>query len=313
MAKEITSRYGITRIPYVKKVSGILDFYKFCRQNLYYPQHYAGHYYTPVISLPDIEKRQKQIFKRNCQLRGIDLNEQKQFLLLEEFKNYYAALPFSSQEQADFRYYYENEYFGYSDAIHLYSILRHFRPKQIIEVGSGFSSAVMMDVNDHFFGKTISLSFIEPYPDRLKSLLKPDDSIVLFEKPIQEVDLEEFKKLQENDILFIDSTHIVKTGGDVNFIIFEILPILNKGVLIHFHDIQYPFEYPIEWVLKFKRSWNENYFLRAFLMYNQAYEIISFDSYLESRYTDWYKEHMPLCLKNEGGSLWLRKTVEAEP
>lgn len=313
MEKEKSFKSRIGRIPYVKKVAGILDFYKFCRQNLYYPHYYPGHFYTPVISLPDIRRRQQQIFEKKRNLRGIDLNDDKQLSLLNEFKQYYKELPFSPQQQEGFRYYYENEYFGYSDAIHLYAVMRHFKPKQILEAGSGFSSALMMDVNDHFFRKEISLNFIEPYPERLKSLKKPDDSLVLWEKPIQEVDPDEFKKLRENDILFIDSTHIVKTGGDVNFILFEILPILHKGVLIHFHDIQYPFEYPAEWVLKYKRSWNENYFLRAFLMHNKAYEIISFDSYLESRYTDWYKAHMPLCLNNEGGSLWLRKMAAPEP
>lgn len=313
MESETKFRQNISKIPYVKKISGILDFYRHCRQNLYYPHYYPGHFYTPVISVDDLEKRQKNIFKRSCRLRGIDLNEDKQFSLLQEFKKYYADLPFSKKKQEGFRYYYENEYFGYSDAIHLYGIMRHFKPKQIIEVGSGFSSALMMDVNDHFFNREIGLTFIEPYPDRLNSLQKPEDSPVLIDAPIQEVDPEEFKKLQKNDILFIDSTHIVKTGGDVNYILFEILPILNKGVLIHFHDIQYPFEYPIEWVLKFKRSWNENYFLRAFLMNNQAYEIISFDSYLESRFTAWYQENMPLCLQNEGGSIWLSKNIDAEP
>jgi predicted O-methyltransferase YrrM len=269
---------SFSNIPYIQKANGIIDFYKFCRQNLNYPSHYPGHFYTPVISLDDVQKRQQKIFIKNCILKGIDLNEQKQLALLEEFKKYYAELPFSNSPQQGFRYYYENEYFGHSDAIHLYSVMRHFKPRQIIEVGSGFSSCLMMDVNDHFFNKEISLTFIEPYPERLNTLKRKDDSFNLIQKPIQEVDPEIFKTLRKNDILFIDSTHIVKTGSDVNYILFEILPILHKGVLIHFHDIQYPFEYPIEWVLKFKRSWNENYFLRAFLMHNKAYEIISFDS-----------------------------------
>lgn len=311
--KESTDRKPISRIPYINRISGILDFYKYCRENTYFPVHYPGHFYTPVISIRDIRKWEKKIFNPKCRLRGIDLNEERQFSLLQELKKYYADLPFSDEEQNGFRYYYNNEYFGHSDAIHLYSIMRHFRPKGIIEIGSGYSSAVMMDVNDYFFNQEIALSFVEPYPDRLNSLKRMDDKLVLFEVPVQEVEPGEFKKLQENDILFVDSTHIVKTGGDVNYILFEILPILNKGVLIHFHDIQYPFEYPAEWVLKLKRSWNESYFLRAFLMHNQAYEIISFDSFLESLYPDWYRENMPLCLKNDGGSLWLRKTVEAEP
>jgi hypothetical protein len=90
--------------------------------------------------------------------------------------------------------------------------------------------------------------------------------------------------------------------------IFEILPILNKGVKIHIHDVFYPFEYPEKWVIDDKKNWNEIYFVRSFLMYNDFFKIILFNTYLELKYGDWFKEHMPLCLQNPGGSLWLEKT-----
>jgi hypothetical protein len=118
-----------------------------------------------------------------------------------------------------------------------------------------------------------------------------------------------FDQLNENDILFIDSTHVSKTNSDVNKILFEILPRLKRGVLIHFHDIFYPFEYPKEWVLQWNGfGWNEDYILKAFLMYNNQFKIVMFNTFLEHFHKEWFKENMPLCLENEGGSIWLQKT-----
>ena len=114
-----------------------------------------------------------------------------------------------------------------------------------------------------------------------------------------------FDELAENDILFIDSTHVSKTGSDVNYILFEILPRLKPGVFIHFHDVFYPFEYPREWVFG-GFNWNENYLLHAFLMYNETFEIKIFADYLHVHHKEIFKE-MPLCYKNTGGNLWLQK------
>jgi hypothetical protein len=121
----------------------------------------------------------------------------------------------------------------------------------------------------------------------------------------QEVNIETFEKLNPGDFLFVDSTHVVKTGSDVNYIIFEILPKLKSGVIIHFHDIFYPFEYPKDWVFM-GRNWNEDYFLKAFLMYNKDFEIMLFSHYLHNQHKEVFNK-MPLCDKNHGGNLWLMK------
>jgi hypothetical protein len=121
------------------------------------------------------------------------------------------------------------------------------------------------------------------------------------------VDASIFKALGQNDILFVDSTHVSKTGSDVNRILFEILPSLNRGVIIHFHDIFYPFEYPKEWVLDWAGfGWNEIYILRAFLTNNPNYTILLFNTFLEHFHKEWFLQHMPLCLRNTGGSLWIK-------
>jgi predicted O-methyltransferase YrrM len=268
-----------------------------------------GHFYSPIVSVDDIKERQDKIWKHEKfdGVGGVYLNVEGQKKLLQQFEPYYEQIPFTEHKDNKNRYYFENDFYSYTDAIVLYSMIRHYRPKQIIEVGSGFSSAVMLDTNEYFFGNSIQLTFIEPYTDRLRSLLKKQDYnfTQIIEKKVQEVEVETFKKLNAGDILFIDSSHVCKTGSDVNYIFFEILPALNSGVFIHFHDIFYPFEYPKEWVFM-GRNWNEDYLLRAFLMYNSAFEIKIFSHYLHKLHSEVFK-NMPLCYKNSGGNLWLMK------
>lgn len=276
--------------------------------NVYVP---PGHYYSPIVDKNSIIHRKDELFDiKNKYINGIDLQEDKQISLLNQLKDLYLTIPFQENKSEKFRYYYENAFYCHSDGIFLHSMMRHFKPKRIIEVGSGFSSALMLDTNELFCENDIDLTFIEPYPDRLNSLLLPKDKerTKVIVKDLQDVPLTIFSALQENDILFIDSTHVSKTGSDVNHIIFNILPSLNKGVLIHFHDIFYPFEYPESWVLGWTGfGWNENYILKSFLMYNDKFEIVIFNTFLEAFHKPWFKENMPICLKNEGGSIWIRK------
>ena len=148
------------------------------------------------------------------------------------------------------RYFFENPTYSYSDAICLYGMIRHVRPRRIIEVGSGYSSCVMLDTNELFFDNRIECTFIDPYPERLQSLIRKDDHarIAIVPKRVQDVAPRRFHEQAANDILFIDSTHVAKIGSDVNHIIGNILPVLRPGVYVHFHDIFYPFEYPLEWL-----------------------------------------------------------------
>lgn len=166
----------------------------------------------------------------------------------------------------------------------------------------------MLDTNENYFKNKIQLLFIEPYPDLLFSLIKPTDyiKIKLLKNKLQEVNHKIFKSLKENDILFIDSTHVSKFNSDVNNIFFKILPILNKGVIIHFHDIFYPFEYPFTW-LKEGIFWNEIYLLKAFLQFNKTFKILFFNDYLYYKYKNYLLNNLPLYEKNSGGSLYIQK------
>lgn len=267
-----------------------------------------GHFYSPIPNLDEVGKIEHVFEKIPKEIPGILLNEQKQLELLKEFKIYYNELPFCPEKKNNLRYFFENPSYSYSDAIFLYCMIRHFKPKRVIEVGSGYSSCVILDTSNIFFEGAIEIKFIEPYPQLLSSLLMDNDQekVKIIEKKLQDIELDEFKLLQKNDILFIDSTHVSKVGSDVNRVFFEILPILQDGVLVHFHDIFYPFEYPQDWILE-GRAWNEAYLLRAFLQYNSSFHIVLMNTFLEFFHERIFQEEMPLCLKNPGASIWIRK------
>lgn len=268
-----------------------------------------GHFYSPIPSLDEVRRDAERIFRIPDALPGIELNVEEQLRFFESFAGSYKELPFGPEKQQGLRYYFENSNYGYSDAICLYGMIRHLAPQRIIEVGSGYSSCVMLDTNELFFDNSIACTFIEPNPALLLSLIKSEDKarIELIPDAIQKVNPEIFSALEAGDILFIDSTHVSKAGSDVNHILFEILPCLSSGVLIHFHDIFYPFEYPQAWICELGLYWNEGYLLRAFLQYNSAFRIVFFNTYLEQFFEERFAKRMPLCLKNRGGSLWLRK------
>ena len=271
-----------------------------------------GHFYSPIPSLDEVKKNEKRIFGPiPRKIPGIDLREDEQLALLKAMIPYYEELPFLPHKTKGLRYFFENHGYSYSDAIYLYCMIRHLKPKRIIEVGSGHSSCVTLDTNELFFKNEISITLIEPYPDLALSLIKEEDKshIQWIRSNLQDVDLSEFSTLQANDILFIDSTHVVKVDSDVNHIFSRILPSLVRGVHIHFHDIFYPFEYPKEWIFE-NKAWNEIYMLRAFLEYNSAFRIVAFNTFMEYFHEEFFNEKMPLCLKNPGGSIWLEKICD---
>lgn len=270
-----------------------------------------GHFYSPIPNLLDIKKVRDSIFDRsakNC--LGINLHEQEQINLVKTLKKYYDQMPFTETKQDGYRYYFKNPYFGHGSGIILYSILRHFNPKRVIEVGSGFSSALMLDVDEHFLNDRIQFTFIEPYPERLLNLLSNSDkeSQQIIDKPVQTVSKSIFEDLEGNDLLFIDSSHVVKIGSDVVHLITEILPLLKKGVIIHIHDIYWPFEYPENWILS-GHAWNEAYLVKAFLQFNSSFQILLFNSFLSLHHRDLMEQNFPQFITDGGSSLWMVKAT----
>lgn len=268
-----------------------------------------GHFYSPIPSIEEITRDSAKIFVSGRRsVPGIEMNEINQLELLDIFSQFYTELPFHSQKIDGHRYYYENGSYTYSDAIFFYCMLRYLKPKRLIEVGSGFSSCLMLDTNEIFFDNSIKTTFVEPFPKVLLSLIKESDKKAtnILSCRLQDVDISEFKLLKKNDILFIDSSHVSKVGSDVNRIFFEILPCLASGVYIHFHDIFYPFEYPKTWFLD-GLAWNEVYILKSFLQFNDRFSVVLMNSFFDFFYKKQLAEKMPLCLKSSGGSIWIRK------
>jgi hypothetical protein len=296
-------------IPSIKRLveerNELRDALEGLKKSLWVP---PGHFYSPIPSIDEVRRNEERIFRIPKAIPGVDLNEAEQMQFFDAFKGYYKELPFTDEKTDRLRYYFNNPNYSYSDAICLYAMIRHAKPKRIIEIGSGYSSCVTLDTNDLFFENSIDCTFIEPYPELLLSLINEVDKerVEIIPANLQEVDLQKFSSLQANDILFIDSTHVSKVSSDVNYILFEILPSLNSGVYIHFHDIFYPFEYPREWIYE-GRVWHENYLLRAFLQYNNLFKIVFFNTFLEHFFVEEFAADMPLCLKNPGGSIWLKK------
>jgi len=268
-----------------------------------------GHYYSPLPALAEIRRDEARIFGPMPRtIPGVDLREREQLALLQEFAKFYPDIPFADRPTAGLRYYYDNQSYSYSDAIMLHCMLRHLKPRRLIEIGSGYSSCVTLDTDQYFLGGTLAATFIEPYPELLLSLTSDADQarITVIPKRLQDVDVEVFKSLNAGDILFIDSTHVSKIDSDVNRLFFDILPVLAPGVVIHFHDIFYPFEYPKEWIY-FGRAWNELYMLRTFLQYNNEFSVLLMNTFMAHFHRPLFEQQMPLCLKNTGGSIWLEK------
>jgi predicted O-methyltransferase YrrM len=270
-----------------------------------------GHFCSPIPSREDIERALRQQ-SGGAAIQGIELHEKEQLALLNRLARYYPEISFPENKNDQYRYAFNNPSYSWCDAIILYCMVREFRPARIIEVGSGHTSALLLDTNELDFNGRIECTFIEPYPELLRSLLKPVDllSAKIIECKLQDVDLALFTSLQARDILFIDSSHVAKAGSDLLTLFFEVLPRLNPGTLVHFHDVFDRFEYPPEW-LREGRGWNEQYILRAFLQFNSAFTIKLYTAYLMTRHREWFEQHMPNCLRNTGGQIWIEREASS--
>jgi hypothetical protein len=268
-----------------------------------------GHFYSPIPSADDIEAHRLDLQGAlPPELPGIDLREDAQLDLLRRLRPHYTDQPWTGEPQAGLRYYFEDEFFSYADAIFLHCMLRDLRPRRIVEVGAGFSTAAILDTIDLFLGSNVRLTCVEPHPNILESLAHAGDQdrIELVPSQAQDAPSELSTGLDEGDILFVDSTHVSKLRSDVNRLVFDILPSLSTGVVVHFHDVFWPFEYPWTWIEE-NRAWNEIYLLRAFLSFNHAFEILLFNHLIGRCHRDVLERDFPLCTKNIGGSLWLRR------
>lgn len=267
-----------------------------------------GHFYSPIANPADIRARERKIWMPTDEMPGIDLCIADQLTLLSQLKPYTASINYPVEQPRDSTtYFYGNDQYPVLDAEFLYAALCHFKPKSMIEVGSGFSSLITADVNRRKLGSKLDFSCIEPFPRQF--LIDGVDGITrLVRKKVEDVELSFFDRLESGDILFIDSSHVSKVGSDVNYLFFEVLPRLKKGVMVHVHDIFLPDEYPKSWVIDQGRNWNEQYLLRSFLQFNAEWKVIWAAHFMGTRYTAAVQETFPRYPKlGGGGSFWITR------
>jgi len=273
------------------------------------------HFYEPT---PDLKNLDKDLWNKKNELIGIDINEEGQLNLLEifgtKYKNEYDNFP-KKRTGIPYQYYTHNTSFSSINGEILYCMIRHFKPKKILEIGSGNSTlvsaqAILKNRQENFEGELVA---IEPYPRKILKDGFPGLS-KLIRKNLQEVPLSEFESLQENDILFIDSSHMLKIGSDVQYEYLEILPRLNKGVIVHIHDIFLPAEYPKDWIMNQHYFWNEQYLLQSFMAFNNSFEVLWASNYMHLNHpeklvsiSDSYKDYSKKRNWTGPSSFWIRK------
>lgn len=270
-----------------------------------------GHYYSPLLDIQSLGPNDSNLPFDGAELwEHVNLRQGEQRAYYEDLLERFPLLPFPSQKTDSYRYFKENDWFPLSDAFTLSGIIRKEKPCRIVEVGSGFSSAVMLDTLGQTHASAV-LTFIEPNPDRLYSLLSPDDRSIpkVLAQRVQEVPLSVFDQLEAHDLVFIDSSHVAKIGSDVSYILLRILPRLKPGVIVHFHDVFYPFSYPAAWIRE-GLAWNESLFLRAFLVGNPQFQLVAFNAYAGYSFPEVFRDRLPAFLNNTGGSMWIQKLGE---
>jgi Methyltransferase domain len=232
-----------------------------------------NHFYWPVPDVTELERREWPIYAAPP---GCNFKMRQQVELATHFASrYLPELEWSSEQKGD-GYHYHNGYFECVDAEIAYCMVRHWKPRRIIEIGSGYSTRVMaqaLHANLEVDGVAGELITVDPFPERLpKNGL--GDVVTVVPERVQRLDLGVFEILGADDMLFIDSSHVVAVGSDVVREYLQILPRLNPGVLVHVHDIFLPSDYPRSAVLENLWFWSEQYLLQAFLAFNPAFEVL---------------------------------------
>ena len=274
--------------------------------------HPPGHFYSPIVDPRDLARRATELWPAEPEVLGIDFNDRYHEQLLRDvfprfLKDY--DYPEHLEETADLEHFFtQNSQFSWLDSRSLFVLLRFWRPKRVIEVGSGFSTLLMADVNRRFLDRSMDITAIEPYP-RPFLRRRLDGLSRVIEHRVEEIPMAIFEALQADDILFIDSSHVAKTGSDVNYLYFDVLPRLSPGVRIHIHDIFLPHDYLQEWVLVENRSWNEQYILRAMLMFSTAFRVLFGSSYASWRFPDLVSAAIGRAdgMRYGGGSFWIER------
>jgi hypothetical protein len=308
LINQLTTKLLIKLVNRIKVRDG--DFIRFGDINAWQRNGFSiipNHYYSPI---PNLSTLKPNVFQKESKLTGIDLKIDSQVRLikkLSKFSKELKDLTYVTPEidnQKDPKFYFGNMAFDNFDACIYYCLIRLLKSKTVLEVGSGWSTKIAAKAAST--NKNTDLISIEPYPQPiLKNGFEGLSKLII--KDVQSVPMDIFLKLNQNDILFIDSSHTVKIAGDVNYLFLEVLPRLKKGVYVHIHDIFLPWEYPQEWVKNEFRFWGEQYLLHAFLLFNSSFEVVFSNNFFFKKNPDLVKRSFPVLKKFSSGSFWIRK------
>ena len=290
--------------PFEPNLSDEPDFFEICQERGFHVT--PNHFYSPI---PDTRVLPNELWHRPegpCQMPGVDMNDDGQLELVREvfprFRDEYERIPIQPGKEP-LRFYLNNGGFEGQDALVLWCMVRTFRPRLILEIGSGFSSLLCAEAAVK--NGSTRLVCVDPYANkRLNGNIPGLDRVV--RKRVQDLVPDFFLQLTDGDFLFIDSSHVMKAGSDVNFLFFEVLPKLEPGVIVHFHDIYLPFEVPRRWIMEDKVFWNEQYVLRAFLTHNERFEVLFANTYMCHNFRQDVEAAFPQSPWLGGGSFWIR-------
>lgn len=267
----------------------------------------ADHYYEPLFNA---SKYLRHPLNQARHLPGIELNVNEQLELVQEFDYFVELENFPKEKVKDLSFFHNNGSYMHGDAEYLYSLIRKKKPKRLIEVGCGFSTLVIEEAikktkeeeEDYHCHHICIEPFEMPWLEAL--------DIDVIRSKVEDISLDVFDQLKENDIFFIDSSHIIRPQGDVLFQYLQVLPKLNKGVLVHIHDIFTPYDYLDSWIRKMNRFWNEQYLLEAFLTMNKQYKVIASMNYLHHTHYDILAKKFPILAAHPDGepcAFWIQR------
>jgi len=267
------------------------------------------HYYEPLFN----PRHLRRALYQDRELPALDLNVEGQLALLDRLHFAEELKRFPRDWRRDLEFYYNNVNFGPGDSEYLYSMIRLYRPATILEVGSGLSTLMARNAIDANRaddpGYRCRHVCIEPYEMRWLDQL---GGVEVVRSTVEDTKRELFSGLGRNDIVFIDSSHVIRPQGDVVVEYLELLPLLQAGTLVHIHDIFTPRDYPAEWIVDYVWLWNEQYLVEAFLSFNERFKVIAALNYLKHRYPEKLAARCPVLGENidrvEPGSLWLVRT-----
>lgn len=265
-----------------------------------------NHYYSPI---PDLNQTSDEKLQKLLPLECMDMNISGQLQLikhLSDYKSEYMSFIDRGPDYDGFRF---GVSFGRVDAEFLYAMVRHLKPKNFIEIGSGMSTLIIAEacVKNESEGFHCNFHSIDPYPSSV--LNKPINGVTQLHKSmLEDIPLSFFEQLGDGDILFIDSSHVIRPGSDVEYEYFHLLPKISKGVYIHIHDIFLPEQYPLNWVKNEKIFWNEQYILAMFMFFNNSFQVSLANSFLCSNYSVELNLAIPDPAEKSGaGSFWIKR------